>query len=228
MNTFDTQTLKQHFTPQTLTQLNMVGVNLIVGISYQHISFDKTGKDALLTKLPILKGLTPFKTTTYAMDIDLSCVVLDKMSQVLDIIWYGNLRNHNQSIRHGGDALSGADNFEQSLINQEEIHIRLNQLDDKACHLVFFINSHHQNALCQAPKGISELGDNEEHLAYKVPFCSLDKDASAVLAWHIQRQEMDFLVSAPFNKVVIQDTNPDNFPQVISRLAQKYLQSLNA
>ncbi|MDO4700440.1 MAG: TerD family protein [Moraxella sp.] len=222
MNDTDTPSTTQ-FTPQTLTELHLVGSSLIVAISYQHTVLEKTGTDALLTKLPIIKGLTPFKSKTYAMDIDLSCVVLDQAAQVLDVIWYGNLRNDNQSIRHSGDALCGADNFEQSLVNQEEIHIRLAQLDERAHHLLFFINSHHQDALCQAQKAISKFSDNEEHVAHKVSFCELGENTSAVLAWHVQRQRDDFLLSAPFCAVSIQQTNPDNFPQILSQLAQQYV-----
>lgn len=210
--------------PQTLTKLGVVGVNVIVGIGYQSTTFEKTGKNALLTKLPIFKNLTPFKSNTYQMDIDLSCVVLDKAGQVLETIWYGNLRSQDQSIRHSGDALMGADGFEQSLVNQEEIHIRLTQLAPSVHHLLFFINSYQQNSLCQAQKGVSKLTDNEEHLAHKVALHTLDEDVCAVLAWHLQRQENDLLLAAPFTKVEINQTDPEHFVQNLNALAQHYYQ----
>ena len=86
------------------------------------------------------------------MDIDLSCFVYDKAFNILETIWYGNLRNANESIRHHGDALVGAKSFDDSLIQQEQIQIKLDKLLKEAHHLVFVLSSYHNQPLKKAKK----------------------------------------------------------------------------
>lgn len=217
---------KKTFEAKTLTQLGILGIGLKACVSYLDSEFEKMGMDALLTKLPILKTLTPFKSQTRSMDIDLSCVVLDKSGYVLDTIWYGNLRNDNESLRHTGDGLSGAKNFAESLINQEEIHVRLHELSNNAHHVLFFISSYHHHDLCHAKKGMGELMDNEGILIHKFLFDGLSKKGRAVIAWHIKRQGDDFLIDAPLMPIEIPKTDPDNFSQAIIECAKHYVLNL--
>lgn len=185
-------TLETFTTPKTLRELGVIGNHLLVKLSYADTQLTKTGKTAFLGKLPIFKKLPPFKAKQHSMDIDLSCVVLDNMGQTLNTIWYGNLRNANHSIRHTGDTLRGAVDFEESLSPQEAIWVRLHELPDEVCHLVFFINSEHDLSLAQ--KGTVLLTDDEKHHAQKIDLHHLNTDTKAIIAWHIQRQGDDFMV----------------------------------
>lgn len=100
--------LKKKLPPKTFSELGIIGVNLFVSIAYSDTQFEKTGIQALLGKLPVLKNLTPFKSPMCSMDIDLSCVALDRQGKALDVIWYGNLRNDTQSIRYSSNELYSA------------------------------------------------------------------------------------------------------------------------
>ena len=215
--------LKKKLPPKTFSELGIIGVNLFVSIAYSDTQFEKTGIQALLGKLPVLKNLTPFKSPMCSMDIDLSCVALDRQGKALDVIWYGNLRNDTQSIRHSGDGLCGASNFEESLTCQEEIAIRLTQLDDDIHHLVFFVSSYHNNALAFAQKGLVKMADNEGNIAHKFYLDSLDKTTSAIIAWHIQRQGDDFVLAMPLKKIMLNSASNDTLVSDLTRLASQYL-----
>lgn len=221
--TDNTIPLKQYFIPKTLTQLGLIGVNLLACVSYADTKLEKTGMQALLGKLPILKTLTPFKSPLCDLDIDLSCAVLDKHGKVLEVLWFGNLRNHNQSIRHSGDALRGSHSFEESLVYQEEISIKLSELDESVQHLVFFVSSYQGCDLNLAQKGVIKLMDNEGNTAHKLCVDELDKDTNAIIAWHIQKQGDDFLLTVPIKKVAIGNSTNAQFVADLSRLASKYI-----
>lgn len=178
--------------PKSLRELGIIGNHLLIKLAYADTQLDKTGSVVWLGKLPIFKKLPPFKAKQQSMDIDLSCVVLDNMGQVLSVIWYGNLRNDSHSIRHTGDTLRGAMGFEESLSPQEAIWVRLHELPDEVCHLVFFVNSEHDLALAQ--KGMAMIADDEKHHAQKIDFHHLNTGTKAIIAWHIQRQGDDFMV----------------------------------
>lgn len=216
--------LQQHFAPQTLTQLNVSGGSLIASVCYMSTPFDKTGMADFLSKigrkLPKIKHLTPVKETVVQMDLDLSCVVLDDQKQALQTIWYGHLRNDNDSIIHQGDALQGATDFEHSLQHQEEICVHLSELPKNACELLFFVSSFHHHPLSLANKGSLRLSDNENATIHKCAVASLNKDTTAILAWHIIRQGDDFLIKAPLSPVPIKNTQPRAFQQTLMDFAQ--------
>lgn len=224
MSQQDKMALPQHFAPQTLTQLGVVGVSLIASVCYMSTSFKKTGMNAFLgsvgRKLPVIKGFTPVKQTMVEMDLDLSCVVLDNNKKAVQTIWYGQLRNDDDSIIHVGDALMGAVDFEQSLHHQEEIHVRLPKLPSCACELLFFVSSFHEHKLCLAKKGIFRLNDNENTTIHKYSVAHLPKEATAVLAWHLIKQGDDFLVKAPLLPVVIKNNTPKVFKQSLAEFAE--------
>lgn len=210
-------TLETFATPKTLIELGITGNHLLVKLAYTDTQLAKTGKTALLGKLPIFKKLPPFKAKQQSMDIDLSCVVLDNTGGILSVIWYGNLRNTDHSIRHTGDTLRGAVGFEESLSPQEAIWVRLHELPDEVCHLVFFVNSEHDLALAQ--KGMAMIADDEKHHAQKIDFQHLSTGTKAILAWHIQRQDGDFLVHTHAKNITLNPT-ASTFTSELERLAK--------
>lgn len=216
--------LHQHFTPQTLTELGVAGISLIASVSYAGTEFKKTGKGAFFgkigRKLPVVKSLTPVKETMVQMDLDLSCVVLDGTGKATDTVWYGKLRDDSESIIHVGDSLAGSVDFEESLHHQEEIHIRLSDLPQTACELVFFVSSFYHHELCLAKKGVLCLNDNENTLIHKYPTANIAKETNTVLAWHIIRQGDDFLIKAPMSSVDIKNNEPKAFCEAIRQFAE--------
>ncbi|WP_294033506.1 TerD family protein [uncultured Moraxella sp.] len=175
----------------SLIELGLLGNSLVACVSYHETKLARRGLDALLAKLPIMpKG-------SIALDIDLSCLMYDHQHQLVDCVWYGQLRNTNESIRHGGDALNGAINFEESLINQEEIRLRPDEIDASVSHLVFVMTSYHHQPLRLAQKAVASFMDNEQNIAHQFKLDTLPKDCTALITWHLHRSGDDWLIQSP-------------------------------
>lgn len=181
------------FEEQTLTALGLTGASVHARIHYHETSLPKRGIDALMSKLPKISS------DPVPLDLDLYCLVYDKQHTLIDQIWYGNLRNADESIRHKGDGLVGASNFDESLIAQEEIWLRPDELSAQCQRVVFVLCSYHGQPIRLANKGVAKLVDNEQNLAHSVELAALAKDAQAVILWQLVRQGDDFLVSAPLH-----------------------------
>lgn len=179
--------------PQTLTSLGLLGTSFSATVRYENTQIHKKGLTKILGKL--LKKLPLFDDKPITLDIDLACLALDNQHQLLEIIWYGKLRNDNQSIRHHGDALFGARNFDESLATQEEIHIRPNELDAQIQHLVFVVSAN--RSLKHAQKGSLTFIDNEEHTACQIDTDKLPKGCRSMLVWHLNKKGTDWQLHAP-------------------------------
>ncbi len=200
--------LQTQFNAQTLTELMLVGTSLLATVRYHETSLPKRGMDALLGKLPLI-GSAPI-----AMDLDLSCLLFDKQFGLVDMVWYGKLRTDDEAIRHGGDALSGAKSFEDSLINQEEIRIRPDEIDERIAHMVFVLTSHHNQPIRLAKKGVASLMDNEQNIAHSVLLDTLPKSCQAVLTWHLAKDGADWRIDAPLLPLTI-NRQSDKQPQAL-------------
>lgn len=202
--------LIEFFEDQKLNHLGLTGSSLHACVDYDETLVPKRGLDALLGKLPL------GSSAPLSMDIDLYCLVFDRQHQLLEQIWYGNLRNDSASIRHKGDALIGAQCFEDSLISQEEIWIRPNELDEQCHQLVFVMASYHNQPLRLANKGIATFRDNEYNIAHRIELSQLDKKTCAIIAWQLTRDGGDFRLSAPLAALDgYQSKNSDNLATAV-------------
>ena len=62
------------------------------------------------------KGLFKrFKKHQGAIDIDLACVLYDEHCTISDIVWFKQLRDKAESVKHQGDTLNGKDRGEQAM-----------------------------------------------------------------------------------------------------------------
>lgn len=187
------QALQTYFKAQTLTELGLDGVSLSVCLHYQDTRLPKQGLAAILGKLP----LPMTNSRPVAMDIDLGCVLFDQSYQPLDLIWYARLRNDNESIRHSGDALIGSRNFEESLIHQEQIRLRPDEIEKQVYHIAFVVSSYRNQDLNLANKGSLQFLDNENHSAHSLELASLPKNCQTLLAWVLSRYDQDWQLQAP-------------------------------
>lgn len=214
------QPLKAFFKPRTLSELGALGHILTVGINYEATEFDKTGMLALAGKMPILKSLTPFRSPKLAMDIDISCVVLDKTHQILEKIWYGNLRGLNNSIRLVS-GLYGATTFDESLTPQESIDIHLNKLPNTVEHIIFVISSYHKHPLSHTKKGIVKFTDSENKLIDDYDLATTPMNEYGMVLWTLERCGDDFRVSSP-QKMLGENFDPTNLDKELEELASKF------
>ena len=80
------------------------------------------------------------------VDLDAACLVLDKTNNLIELVWYKNLRTRDDTIQHLGDSVTGQDrgNLEDDngLVDQESMLIELNQLAASVHTLLFCVCSH--------------------------------------------------------------------------------------
>lgn len=89
-----------------------------------------------------------FGTKKEAVDLDLSVAVFDENKNLVDIIYYGNLRG--PGIYHSGDDLTGDLDGDDGLDN-EVIEINLSQVPNNVSNIVFILNSYKQQDFATIP-----------------------------------------------------------------------------
>ncbi|MEP6559494.1 MAG: TerD family protein [Nakamurella sp.] len=116
-----------------------MGVNLSKG---QTVSLTKQGGGTLSQVRMGLgwdaikkKGLFG-KEKEVAVDLDASALLLDANRQVLEIVYYGNLRSADGSLMHTGDNLTGKGDGDD-----ESIMVDLPKVPPAVAHIVFVVNS---------------------------------------------------------------------------------------
>jgi tellurium resistance protein TerZ len=75
-----------------------------------------------------------------AVDLDASCATFDNNNKVLEVIYFGNLKSKNGSIRHSGDDLTGDVGGDDGLDN-EVITVDLAKLPIEVNKIAFVLNS---------------------------------------------------------------------------------------
>lgn len=179
--------LISHFETQTFGQMALAPVSLSVQLSYQPTELKKTGLQALLAKTPLGGG------DTLAMDIDVGCALYNNKDELIELVWYGNVRNKSQAIRLSGDSF-GDMIYRQSLL-KEHIDVHLPDVANEVHKMVFFVNSYHKQPLRHAVFGqLSLVADGDE--LHKIQFASLEPDTTALACWQMTRISNDWQVSA--------------------------------
>lgn len=84
------------------------------------------------------KGL--FGTKKEAVDLDGSCALFNENKQVVDVVYFRNLRSRDHAVMHSGDDLTGDLNGDDGLDN-EVITVDLGRLDPSVTTVAFFLNS---------------------------------------------------------------------------------------
>ena len=97
------------------------------------------------------KGFFGFGGGGGSIDLDASCILFDENKQVLDVVYFGQLRSKDGSIVHSGDNLTGEGDGDD-----EQITVSLPQLPANVKSLVFTVSSFRgqtfekvENAFCR-------------------------------------------------------------------------------
>jgi len=142
-----------------------MSVNMTKG---QKLSLRKSGGGAL-SKVRMGLGWDAFKKKglfggmkSQSIDLDASVVVFDASGNVLDTIWFSQLRSKDGSIVHTGDNRTGAGEGDD-----ESIIVDLTALSPQASTLVFVVNSFTGQNFSQIENAYCRLVDstNEAELA---------------------------------------------------------------
>ena len=75
-----------------------------------------------------------------AVDLDASCATFDDNKNAKEVIYFGNLKSNNGSIKHSGDDLVGDTGGDDGLDN-EIITVDLSKLDSSVTKIAFVLNS---------------------------------------------------------------------------------------
>jgi tellurium resistance protein TerZ len=75
-----------------------------------------------------------------AVDLDASCALYDDAKQVKDLIYFGNLRSKDGSVKHSGDDLTGDMGGDDGLDN-EVITLDFSKLSPTVSYVAFVLNS---------------------------------------------------------------------------------------
>lgn len=75
-----------------------------------------------------------------AVDLDASCATFDDFNNAIEIIYFGNLKSKNNSIKHSGDDLVGDTGGDDGLDN-EIITVDLQKIDSSITKIAFVLNS---------------------------------------------------------------------------------------
>ena len=86
------------------------------------------------------KGLFGFGSTKEAVDLDASCALYSEDKKLEEVIYFGNLKSRNGSVKHSGDDLTGDMGGDDGLDN-EIITLDFSLLDSKVSYVAFVLNS---------------------------------------------------------------------------------------
>ena len=150
------------------------------------------------TKMPKAGLYNKFKKRTQAMDLDLSCLLCNRYGEVIETVWFKNVRDKAQSVRHQGDELLGKkpfsaiddrqedpDNNQSTKVNdvnlnQESMVLFLSKLPPQVFHVVMIVSSYHGYALSKAKQASCQLSDDEGNVISELAFTKLPTDTKAL------------------------------------------------
>lgn len=146
--------------------------NFCVGVNWGAIETTKN----VVTKTGGFLGIgsreqVTVKTDTIDVDLDLSCVLIDNMNQLVDHIYSplykpdvlakfglerGKLETNDRALKHSGDDLEGDKGGDDGLDN-EIISIDLNGLNKNVSQIFFFLNNVGKEDFSQIPYAIIRM-----------------------------------------------------------------------
>ncbi len=150
------------------------------------------------TKMPKSGLYNKFKKRTQAMDLDLSCLLCNRYGEVIETVWFKNVRDKAQSVRHQGDELLGKkpfsaiddrqedpDNNQSTKVNdvnlnQESMVLFLSKLPPQVFHVVMIVSSYHGYALSKAKQASCQLSDDEGNVISELAFTKLPSNTKAL------------------------------------------------
>lgn len=89
------------------------------------------------------------------IDLDASCVLFSADKQLLDVVYFGQLKSKDGSIRHSGDNLTGAGEGDD-----EVIYVTLADIPAEVNYLVFTVNSYRGQSFNEVANAYCRLVDD--------------------------------------------------------------------
>lgn len=103
-------------------------------------------------------GFLSFFGGSGEIDLDASCLLFNSARQLVDVVWFEQLRSRDGSIQHTGDNVTGAGEGDD-----EQIIVELSRVPPQVTTLVFVVNSFSgqtfdrvQNAFCRLVDAVTQ------------------------------------------------------------------------
>ncbi len=97
------------------------------------------------------------KEKEVSVDLDASAILLSAQGQVLEIVYYGNLRSADNSLIHTGDNLTGAGDGDD-----ESIMVDLPRVSPQVAHIVFVVSSYSGQNFAQIENAFARVVDSAD------------------------------------------------------------------
>ena len=139
-----------------LSDLPIQTTTLLFGLNFRATEVTKAG---LISRIKGSKQL---------IDIDLSCLLYDRNCQLIDQVWFKQLRDSTEAVRHQGDSLDGKDRGAMAELDHnidlEQIELRLPKLSPQTHHLALVVSSYHGQPLRLVDSGTIRITDDENNI----------------------------------------------------------------
>lgn len=167
-------------TSNSLSALGLTADRLFFAMNYQFTPPKPTGLKKRL------------KQNDKAIDIDIACVLYNDSCVISDIVWFKQLRDKAESVRHQGDSLNGKDRGEQALydgpIDQEQIRLYLDHIPADIRYVAMIVHSYNQQPLAKVEMGEVHLSDDEGNRAFNVNLKQLPRDCHSLWVGSLRRE----------------------------------------
>lgn len=147
------------------------------------------------TQVPKSGFINQLKKKTETLDLDLSCLLCNRYGEVIERVWFKNMRDQAESVRHRGDELLGsspelpanidatADHLTRShdrKFHQERISIYFSRIPPHIFQLVLLISSYQPAVLNAAQHGVCQLLDDEGNVITEMALNQIKENCSAL------------------------------------------------
>lgn len=215
-----------HATSRFIDELGVTLKQWIFGLSWQQ-EIQQTAK-----KQPILRKLFGDKSF---IDLDLSCLLHNQQGEILERVWFKNLRDKAEAICHQGDCLQHyqkiLDNNEETVTHshedQEYIVINLANITQEVYFITFIISSFHGQSFNQLKYANCHLSDDEGNIIVQLDLKKLQNNCSSIWLATLSRENLtnsDSCWRLTVNQQVLKHHLLPNFEQEI----QQQLSSFNS
>ncbi|MBP2281212.1 tellurium resistance protein TerZ [Psychrobacter sp. PL15] len=168
----------------SLAALGLTADTLFFSLNYK---FTKTDPKGMMKR---------FKQNQGTIDLDLACVLYDDKCTINDIVWFKQLRDKSETVRHQGDSLDGKDRGEQALyhapLDQEQIRLYLNKIPAHINHIGLIASSYYGQPFRAVDSGEMHLSDDEGNRAFEVSLKQLPHGCSAIWIASLRREVDDW------------------------------------
>lgn len=175
--------------PSPLLSESLKGLGIDAGTLFFALNYD-------FTKIESKGLLKRFKKNKEAIDIDLACVLYDTHCTIHDIVWFKQLRDRAESVKHQGDSLNGKDRGEQAMylapLDQEQIRLSLEKVPLNITHIALIANSYNGHPFSRVKKGEIHLSDDEGNRCFEVNLKQIPRDCTTLWVAHLRREIEDW------------------------------------